>query len=388
MGRSRVRHACPRHPHSGEEVVMSHRYPEWAYSAELAALPLQTPLRLRRLIGLDTSATVWEMLQAGERPLVGISDAVWRAWHGAGVSLLVSTAEACIDSSVTVVSMRDAPYPPSLLGDPSAPGVLFMIGDAGAIHNRRVGVIGTRHATQRGKYFAKILGTQLSAAGISVVSGLARGIDVESHVGALSLSAENGCPPIAIVASGLDMVYPPEHARIWGEIGRRGLLISESPPGTAPEPHRFPMRNRILAALSEVLVVVESRAAGGSMITVREAMKRDITVLAVPGAPGIAPCEGTNNLLRDGCGPVTDVTDVLVALGLDHRHMTDWCEGRPALHDDERQVMTALGRVPRSMDEVSLGVSMSVVNVAVILGRLEAKGWVANTNGWWEALVA
>jgi DNA processing protein len=184
------------------------------------------------------------------------------------------------------------------------------------------------------------------------------------------------------------MVYPPEHARIWGEMGRRGLLISESPPGTAPEPHRFPMRNRILAALSEVLVVVESRATGGSMITVREAMKRDITVLAVPGAPGIAPCEGTNNLLRDGCGPVTDVTDVLVALGLDHRHMTDWCEGRPALHDDERQVMTALGRVPRSMDEVSLGASMSVVNVAVILGRLEAKGWVANTNGWWEALVA
>ena len=367
---------------------MGNRYPEWTYSAALAALPLQTPLRLRRLIALDTPSHVWDMLQAGERPLVGVNDAVWRAWHKADASLLVSTAEACIDSSMTVVSMRDAPYPPSLLGDPSAPGVLFMIGDAGAFHNRRVGIIGTRHATQRGKYFAQLLGKQLSAAGVSVVSGLARGIDVESHVGALSLSAQDGCPPIAIVASGLDMVYPPEHERIWREIGRRGLLISESPPGTPPEPHRFPMRNRILAALSEVLVVVESRATGGSMITVREAMKRDITVLAVPGAPGIAPCEGTNNLLRDGCGPVTDVTDVLVALGLDHRHMTDWCEGRPALQEDERKVMTALGRVPRSMDEISLGASLSVVNVAVILGRLEAKGWVANTNGWWEALVA
>jgi DNA processing protein len=367
---------------------MANRYPEWTYSAALAALPLQTPLRLRRLIALDTPSHVWDMLQAGERPLVGVNDVVWRAWHKADASLLVSTAEACIDSSMTVVSMRDAPYPPSLLGDPSAPGVLFMIGDAGAFHNRRVGIIGTRHATQRGKYFSQLLGKQLSAAGVSVVSGLARGIDVESHVGALSLSAKDGCPPIAIVASGLDMVYPPEHERIWGEIGRRGLLISESPPGTPPEPHRFPMRNRILAALSEVLVVVESHATGGSMITVREAMKRDITVLAVPGAPGIAPCEGTNNLLRDGCGPVTDVTDVLVALGLDHRHMTDWCEGRPALQEDERHVMTVLGRVPRSMDEISLGASLTVVNVAVILGRLEAKGWVANTNGWWEALVA
>jgi DNA processing protein len=235
---------------------MANRYPEWTYSAALAALPLQTPLRLRRLIALDTPSHVWDMLQAGERPLVGVNDAVWRAWHKADASLLVSTAEACIDSSMTVVSMRDAPYPPSLLGDPSAPGVLFMIGDAGAFSNRRVGIIGTRHATQRGKYFAQLLGKQLSAAGVSVVSGLARGIDVESHVGALSLSAQDGCPPIAIVASGLDMVYPPEHERIWGEIGRRGLLISESPPGTPPEPHRFPMRNRILAALSEVLVVV------------------------------------------------------------------------------------------------------------------------------------
>ncbi len=367
--------------------MMTHKYPQWTYSAALAALPLQTPLRLRRLINLDTPARVWEMLQAKERPLIGISDSVWRAWHNVNESQLVATAEACLDHSITVVSMRDAPYPPSLLADPAAPGVLFMIGDAGAFHHRRVGVIGTRHATQRGKYFAQRLGKQLSASGVSVVSGLARGIDVESHVGALSLSAEDGCPPIAIVASGLDTVYPPEHERIWGEMGRRGLLVSESPPGTAPEPHRFPMRNRILAALSEVLVVVESRATGGSMITVREAMKRDITVLAVPGAPGIAPCEGTNNLLRDGCGPVTDVTDVLVALGLDHRHMTDWCEGRPALLEDERHIITTMGTVPRSIDEIALHAAVSVVRVAVILGRLEAKGWVANTNGWWEALV-
>ena len=367
---------------------MNNRYPDWTYAAALAALPLQTPHRLRRLLSIDAAPRVWDMLQHGERPVVGIADHVWRAWAHVSASHVIQVAEACIDHSITVATMHDASFPQVLLGDPHAPAVLFMAGDTSVLNHRRVGIIGTRHATQRGKYFARKLGTELALNDVSVVSGLARGIDVESHVGALSMGRDEGCGPIAVVASGLDIVYPPEHERIWKQMGRRGLLVSEAPPGTAPEVHRFPMRNRILAALSEVLVVVESRAKGGSMITVREAMKRDITVMAVPGAPGIAPCEGTNNLLRDGCAPVADVTDVMVALGLDTRHRRDFNDPRVPLVGAELSLITAMGRVPHSIDEIALLSATPVVNIAVLLGRLEEKGWVSQSDGWWEALVA
>jgi DNA processing protein len=148
------------------------------------------------------------------------------------------------------------------------------------------------------------------------------------------------------------------------------------------------MRNRVIAALSEVLVVVESRTSGGSMITVREAMKRDITVMAVPGAVDVTSSEGTNMLLRDGCAPVMSVDDVLMALGLDNRRAAGWCDHREMPFDDERRILSLMGHSPRSLDEVALLSARSVVDVAVLLGRLEAKGWVAYEDGWWEALVA
>lgn len=363
------------------------RYPSWTFTAALASLPLITPLRLRRLMSLGDAPRVWEMLQAGERPLVGITNDVWRAWHGVSSSHVVQTAEACIDHSMTVVSVRDDAYPSMLLGDPDAPAVLFMMGDSHVLSRRRVGIIGTRSATQRGKFFARHIGEELAMNDVCVVSGLARGIDVEAHVGAMAMPRDVGCGPVAVVASGLDVVYPPEHKRIWAEIGRRGLLISEAPPGTSPQPHRFPMRNRVLAALSEVLVVVESRAAGGSMITVREAMKRDVTVMAVPGFPGVPPSEGTNSLLRDGCAPVTDSADIMVALGLDTRRMIPKFDTRITPHHSERHVLDVMGRAPHSIDEIALLSGTSVVQTAVLLGRLEALGWVANSGGWWEALI-
>lgn len=368
--------------------MTSSRYPQWSYAAALASLPLLTHRRLRWLIGAGTPSEVWQQIRSGHRFLNGIDDAVWRAWGSVDDSLLVTVAERCIDKKIEVLTMSSPSYPVSLIGDPEAPAVLFVRGSTEIFRHRRVGIIGTRAATARGKHFAHTLGAQLSTAGVAVVSGLARGIDVESHLGVLSATGESSVPPIAVVASGLDVVYPREHGRIWEDIATRGVLVSEAPPGMHPEPFRFPMRNRIIAALSEVLIVVESRSTGGSMSTVREAMKRDVTVMAVPGSPGLRQSEGANDLLRDGCAPVTCVEDVLLALDLDHRHAQEWRDTREALLDDEKAFLQAMGRGPRSMEEVALQTTNNVVKTAVLLGRLEAKGWVANTDGWWEALVA
>ena len=161
-------------------------------------------------------------------------------------------------------------------------------------------------------------GAELATAGAVVVSGLAKGIDGAAHRGALR--APSGGPrTVGVVANGLDCAYPREHAALWRAVADDGLLLSEWPPGTAPEKFRFPLRNRVLAALSEVLVVVESRERGGSLTTAREALERSIEVMAVPGAVHNRAAAGTNQLIRDGAQPVTDPSDVLLALGLDHR---------------------------------------------------------------------
>ena len=133
----------------------------------------------------------------------------------------------------------------------------------------------------------------------------------------------DGAPPAAVVGNGPDQPYPRVHAQLWEEVCRRGVLLVGVAAGTVPEPFRFPLRNRILAALSEVLVVVESRERGGSLITAQAAIERSIDVMAVPGSVRNRAAAGTNQLLRDGAAPVTSVDDVLVALGLDTRRVAD-----------------------------------------------------------------
>jgi len=233
-------------------------------------------------------------------------------------------------------------------------------------------------------------------------SGLARGIDAWAHKGVFT-ACERGVArpqrrsqsvaaiglPIGVVASGLDVVYPRENADLWKFVGEQGLLLSESPPGTMPEAFRFPMRNRILAALSEVLVVVESRTSGGSMITVEEAQKRDITVMAVPGSPRNTSSAGTNLLLQQGCAPVVDVQDVLVALGLDsrgrHPRVFD-VRRHPNAHDVA--VLNAMCGEALTLDQVLMRTNGDLVATALALGRLESDGWVVNNSGWWEVLGA
>ena len=358
--------------------------PMWAYAAALAALPLQTHGRLRRVLSLGVPDEMWERIMNSSVSVPGISDDVLSAWRSTRRDAVGHMEDVCRTKNIWVCVLGDTMYPQPLVSDPHAPAVLFALGSLQHFAHRRVGIIGTRLATQSGRHFARTLGEQLSNEHVSVVSGLARGIDVEAHVG--SVRSDGGAPPIAVVAGGPDVVYPPEHSNMWRNVAERGVVLSESPPGSTPEPYKFPLRNRILAALSEVLVVVESRSTGGSMTTVREAMKRDITVMAVPGSPHVKPSEGTNDLLRDGCAPVTCVDDVLVMLGLDTRRVGGSQIGRLPPSARELRILNLMENRPRTLDEIALLSGVPIVDVAVVLGTLEAMGWVAHSDGWWEAL--
>ncbi|MCU0261633.1 MAG: DNA-protecting protein DprA, partial [Ilumatobacteraceae bacterium] len=236
--------------------------------------------------------------------------------------------------------------------------------------------------TRQGLDIAAELGHDLAALGAAVVSGLALGIDGAAHRGALRAGVG---PPIAVVGNGLDQPYPRSHRELWAAVGEEGLLVSEWPPGTPPEAFRFPLRNRILAALCEVLVVVESRERGGSLGTVHEALLRGVEVMAVPGSPRSRASSGTNTLLRDGAAPVTSADDVAIALGLDTSRVgTGPVDLRPLPTGLAADLLDRCRGDAATLDELVLATGEPLARVAMALARLERDGWLAESGGWFE----
>jgi DNA processing protein len=203
-------------------------------------------------------------------------------------------------------------YPEALLRLPDPAPVLAVRGDPGVLKGPCVALVGARAATAYGREVALRLAGGVAAAGVVVVSGLARGIDAAVHEAALAA----GGVTVAVQACGPDRVYPADHRRLAERIARQGAVISELPPGMPPLRAHFPLRNRLISGLSHVVVVVEARVRSGSLVTARHALDQGVEVMAVPGPITAPTSEGTNRLLRDGAAPALEPDDVLRAAGL------------------------------------------------------------------------
>ena len=360
--------------------MSKHAVAEWAFAAALAGLPWMAPDRLRALLQRRAPSECWHGLASGR---IGEVPPSWvrraRAVDVAAVDVAHRSA------GVTVSVLGEPGYPVALSSDHEAPVVLFSVGALDRLGPPAVAIVGTRRCTHYGREVAAALGRALAAAGVSVVSGLALGVDGAAHEGALGAG---GAPPVGVVASGLDVVYPRRHRSLWDRVAAAGVLLSEAPLGTRPEPWRFPLRNRVIAALADVVVVVESHAAGGSLHTVAAAATRDRPVLAVPGAVSSPASAGTNALLADGCGPARDAADVLVALGLEGvapvptGAPADGRRARPSGVD--AAVLDAVGWSPTTVDEVLARSGLAPPRATAALVRLEAAGWVHGDAGVWE----
>ncbi|MEL6891479.1 MAG: DNA-processing protein DprA [Actinomycetota bacterium] len=358
--------------------------------ARLAGLDQMTTARLRSLLlGRRPGAAVGRVLDgAVEHEPVGRllrrDPAVahrWRAQLAERSAARIGAELADLD--VRVLGPEDPEWPPPLLVDPDPPPALFVCGRLDTTV-RRVAVVGTRNPTAGGLEIAARFGHGLASAGVAVVSGLALGIDGAAHRGALA-AAEASL--VAVVANGHDRPYPKRHAALWREVTRHGAVVSEWPPGTAPEAHRFPRRNRIIAAMSEAVIVVESRERGGSLLTARDAAERGVEVMAVPGAPGARAAAGTNKLVQDGAALVVDVDDVLTFLQLDHSGAGRLpADPRPAPSGDEMVVLGALRDGPTTVDRLAGRLGLDLGVAAMHLARLERSGWAFEVDGWFEAL--
>ena len=293
-------------------------------------------------------------------------------------------------SAFGVLLAGQPPYPERLADDPQAPALLFCLGDPAVLGDApTVALVGTRAPTRYGIGVAAQFGADLSAAGVSVVSGLALGIDGAAHEGACGA----GAPPVGVVAGGLDHPYPRRHERLWERVASSGVIVSESPAGVPTEKWRFPVRNRLLAALSDVVVVVESRHHGGSRHTVDAAIDRGVPVGAVPGSIRSATSEGTNALLADGAFPVCSAGDILVALALTGASVAVPPAGRrpwvvagasaPAQGLD-RRVYDTLTPDPSSLDELVRVTGIDLAELCGSLERLAQAGLARDAGGWWE----
>ncbi|MCB0980944.1 MAG: DNA-protecting protein DprA [Acidimicrobiaceae bacterium] len=370
---------------------MSAGCPPEAYAAALAGFEGMTLSRLAALLRHHDPEQAWAVALR-QQPATGLiahvlaKREVRDAWQRSAAARRPDEVFArCQELAVQVLLPSSPRFPGLLAADRQPPPVLFAKGDLSVLEGRRVAVVGTRNATAAGREAARQLGAGLATAGVHVVSGLARGVDGVVH--RALLAAEGEGRPVGVVACGLDVVYPREHRDLWAAVANCGLLLSEMPPGIGPEAFRFPLRNRIIAALAEVVVVVESRERGGSLITAAEALDRSIPVMAVPGPPTNRAAAGTNSLLRDGAAPVLDAGDVLASLALEpERAAFEMAELRARPRAEDHAVYEVLRHEPRTIDGVALAAGLSLVDAAMALARLEQAGWVGGADGWFECV--
>ncbi len=340
------------------------RLPEAQVSAAgLAGLPGMTPVRLSKLLDGFPPGLAWKAVRAGTHP----ADPQRKFAAPARTTDLDEVGARYRRAGVDIALPDMGSYPSMLVGDPGAPAVLFVLGDPAILEAKpRVAIVGTRSATHYGRQVASELARDLAAEGVVVVSGLARGIDGAAHAGALRAGCPDSVPPVAVVGTGLDVVYPPSNRDLWAQVAARGAVLSESALGTRPHPGVFPARNRIIAALSDVVVVVECHHRGGSLYTAEAAARRSIPVCAVPGSVRSRASDGTNALLVDGCTPVRDAADVLVAVSLaragteqlhpDDRPVGTRCESTRSIIDDVDRLRTKpAGSGPAQPDRISSG---------------------------------
>ncbi len=299
------------------------------------------------------------------------------------------------ERGLTVITPAHPDWP--FRDDPEPPAVLYVKGNlAPLVAQHRVAIVGTRRCTDVGRGIAVELGRDLSACGVTVVSGLALGIDGAAHRGAVSATLGSGIfgPPLAVVANGLDRVSPSSHRHLADDVARSGAVVSETPLGAPIDRWRFPARNRLIAGLSQVVVVVESHERGGALITVDEAHERGLTVMSVPGSVRSPASVGTNRMLADGAAPVcsaADVIDALDGLGLGPVNGRGVSVTPPGIGggpprprplpfelDDplERRIVDEIGAAPLTIDRLVAATGVDLASLVLAVHRLAARGVV------------
>jgi len=358
---------------------------EVRHSLLLSLVPGVGP-RIRRALleRFGTPLAVLEAAPSDLRTVPGVGPKLMRKIAAAREETDVDTEIAiCRDNGVAILTEADEAYPRLLREIHDPPGVLFVRGSFEPQDALSMAIVGTRHATQYGLRQASRLASSFARAGLTVVSGLARGIDGAAHRGAL----EAGGRTIAVLASGVMNIYPPEHDRLAEEVTAHGALISEAPPRAEPLAGAFPQRNRLISGLSLGSVIVEAAERSGALITARLATEQGREVFAVPGRIDQRTSRGCHRLLRDGAKLVETADDVLEELGplVESTTRDDGQVVRhPAeltLNDIEQRILGAFGTDAISIDRIVTQTGLPVPRVLSTISVLEMRRLIRRVSG-------
>jgi DNA processing protein len=346
-------------------------------------------------VGPKTCRALLERFHSADRVLAAPESSL-RDVPGVGARLagLISSASREVDAEaeldlcrklgVRLIGPGSEEYPPPLTDIPDPPSLLYIRGTIEPADQLAIALVGSRRCTPYGMRIAERLASSLARVGLTVVSGLARGIDASAHRGALAAGGRT----IAVLANGLAEVYPPEHADLADEVADSGALISESPMRQMPLAGLFPQRNRIISGLSLGVVVVEATPRSGSLSTAKHAMEQNREVFAVPGPVDSLPSRGCHYLIRDGARLVETVDDILEELGPLVREVRAAPEEPAVRHPAELsltdQQRTLLGRLddhPVAVDELIVGTGLTASQVMATLSVLEMRRLIKRLPG-------
>lgn len=350
--------------------------PERAFWVAFHQVPYIGPARLKRL--LDTFGSLREAWSAPERDLRRcLEDRARSELIRMRNELDVATLYGEITrDGVKVTTPADLSYPSLLAEIPASPPVLYYRGELLETDRIAVAIVGTRRMTAYGREMTGRIATDLARAGVTIVSGLARGVDGIAHQAAL----DAGGRTIAVLGSGINRIYPPEHRNLARRIMEQGAVLSDYLPETPPDGVNFPPRNRIISGLSLGVVVIEAPDRSGALITVDFAADQGRDVFAVPG-PATAPnSSGTNRLIREGARLVRTADDVLEDLQIKRNAADVALQQALPLDEDERRLLAVLTSLPQHIDDLAALSDSTVAEISGRLMMLELQGLVRNTG--------
>jgi DNA processing protein len=348
--------------------------PDRHYRIALTAVRGIGPVRMRRLLSAFGGAEAAWRASPGDLRAAGLEEKVTAALVALRRSLDPETLPARLERAQTrAVVPGDPDWPARLDELPDAPLVLYLRGSLTPADERAVAIVGTRRASNYGREVTRRLAADLAAAGVTVISGLARGIDAVAHQASLAAGGRT----IAVLGCGTDIIYPSEHRQLVGEITAAGALLSEYPPGTPPDAPNFPARNRLIAGLALGVVVAEAPARSGALLTADFALEQGRDVFAVPGSILTGGYDGCHKLIQDGAMLVTSAADILTELDLVRREAQAAARRLP-LGDNpaEQALIDLLSSEPVHIDELGRASGLAVSTLNATLTMMELKGLV------------
>ncbi|MDQ7030369.1 MAG: DNA-processing protein DprA [Ardenticatenia bacterium] len=336
------------------------------------------PARLSRLLNhFGDLAAAWEA-DADELTRAGLDRRTVERLETTRRTLVLERVVARLERlGAHVLTWEDEGYPRLLREIPASPPVLYVRGTLTDEDTWAIAVVGTRRMTRYGAEVTRLLVSELARASLTVVSGLALGVDRQAH----QVTLEHGGRTVAVLGSGIDRIYPASNRGVARRIVEQGALITDYPPGTPPDASNFPPRNRIISGLSLGTLVIEAGERSGALITARFAADQGRDVFAVPGSILSPHSRGTNRLIRDGAVPVLEANDILEALNVMPAAPRQAMQALIPDTEEESRILAVLSREPMHVDEIGQAANVDASTAAATLALMELKGLVRSTGG-------